>query len=95
MEPQPVLAAELDKLVAAKQGIIQAVMARNTPTSQTIGRQCLDHLDATALFMQQLSMYLSQIDQAAENAVGKAVKEGTVVTSPAAAKFDGGAGGQS
>lgn len=92
-EHNMVLANELGSMVTAKKGVIEAVMAKNTPTSQNIGRQCLDHLDAAALFMQQLGMYLSSIDQAAEKAVDNAVKTGTVVTSPAAEKFSGGAGG--
>ena len=65
-------------LQEAKQGIINKLQSPGnlTPTSQTMARQCFDHLDAAALFLQQLDHYLGTVQKAAEETAEKAVAAG-------------------
>lgn len=57
---------ELDALRGVQQSILEKVMANQTPTAQNIGRQTLDHLDAAALFLQSMAMYLVMSEKAVE-----------------------------
>lgn len=70
--------AELEKLQAVKQATIQQVQAKMNPTSQTVARQCFDHLDAAALFLQQLGGYLASLPDEVETAVDEAAASGNI-----------------
>jgi hypothetical protein len=62
-------ADEMDAMNKIKQAVYEAVNACPGATSQTIGRQALDHLDASALFIQNLGMYLKMTEEQVEAGV--------------------------
>ena len=67
----------------AKASIAKVALANMDATCHTCARQCFDHLDAAALFANQLGMYLMQRDQAANKAAEAAAANGTIVGGPA------------
>lgn len=70
-------------LQEAKQGIIVSVKAHLDPVSQTMARQCFDHLDAAALFLQQLDHYLATQAKRTEEAANLVAANGKVEVAPA------------
>lgn len=72
--------AELDQMQATKESIAKQAMAKMDPTVHTMARQCFDHLDASALFLQQLGGYIAKVQPTqAEEAVAKAAANGDIV----------------
>lgn len=57
---------ELEKLQAVKIEVASAAMKKMNPTVHTMARQFFDHLDASALFLQQLGNYISKLPDKAE-----------------------------
>jgi len=86
---QPVLfMTELQKLADVNRGIMEVVMGNPTPTGQTIGRQCTDHLAAANLFLQQLGMYYMSLDGTTESAAEQAAVDGKIIQFPGGASSD-------
>lgn len=73
---------EIEMLQTVKQNVVKHVLKNPTPTSQTMARQCLDHLDATGLFLQQLGYFIATQPDAVEAAAGKAAGEGKILQFP-------------
>lgn len=76
------LELELSKLQDAKENIAKAATQNMSPAVHTMARQCFDHLDAAALFLQQLDYYLVNKPAAVEKAANEAVTKGNVVVDP-------------
>lgn len=62
---------ELDAMNGIKQSVLEIVQANPSATTQTIGRQTFDHLDAAALFLQNLGMFIKMTEGQVEAEVGK------------------------
>jgi 3-oxoacyl-[acyl-carrier-protein] synthase III len=80
----PMLESELSKLQDAKENIAKTATQHMSPAVHTMARQCFDHLDAAALFLQQLDYYIVHQPAAAEKAANEAVAKGDVVSGPQA-----------
>lgn len=78
------LEPELSKLQDAKENIAKVATRHMSPAVHTMARQCFDHLDAAALFLQQLDYYIVHQPAAAEKAANEAVARGDVVSGPQA-----------
>ncbi len=78
------LEPELSKLQDAKENIAKVATRHMSPAVHTMARQCFDHLDAAALFLQQLDYYIVHQPAAAEKAANEAVAKGGVVSGPQA-----------
>ena len=77
-----------DDLNKVKMLVMKAIQGRPTPSAQNLGRQCLDHLDAATLFLNQFGYYLDTVDQRTEEAAATAAAEGKIHN------FPGPAGGE-
>ena len=62
-------AEELAAMNGIKQAVLEVVQANPNATAQTIGRQTFDHLDAAALFLQNLGMFIRMLEQQVEKGV--------------------------
>ena len=62
-------ADELKAMSSIRQKVFEYVNENGTPTAANIGRQTLDHLDAAALFLQNLEMYVKMAEQQIEDGV--------------------------
>lgn len=78
------LELELAKMQDAKENIAKVATQHMSPAVHTMARQCFDHLDAAALFLQQLDYYIVHRPEAVEKAANEAVAQGGVVSGPQA-----------
>ena len=68
--------------------VMEAIQKRPSPSAQNLGRQCLDHLDAATLFLNQFGYYLDNVDRLTDEAAATAAAEGQIHN------FPGPAGGE-
>lgn len=67
----------IKELNSVRVSIMTAVQnGKQSPTEQTIARQAIDHLDAGALFTQQLMGFQAMLDKEIEEKVQTAVDNG-------------------
>lgn len=77
------LESELKSLQEVKNRAAKLAVANMDATVHNMARQFFDHLDAAALFFQQLCGYIASKPEAVEKAANEAAANGTIVGGPA------------